>query len=179
MMQPRSQEPEHAQMDSHKTNSEHASQVDESTPGPDLVQSRERELLRRLIITVVILGALIGLFFTGRAATTGLDSTSDALPAQVDRLIPASGAQVLRQSQVGIDVADGYDAYLIINGVNVRDVGDGLIRDLGTGLILLQPGPGKAVETLNEGKNCVVAMVWDKLKNPSSAVPVSWCFDAT
>lgn len=138
-----------------------------------------RDLARRVVWIVLILGALVGIFFTGKAATTGLDSASGSLPDQVDRLIPESGAEVLRQSQVGIDVAAGYDAYLIINGVEVRSAQDGLIRDLGTGLVLLQPGPGKAIEVLNEGRNCVIAMVWDQLENEKSAVPVSWCFNAT
>lgn len=144
-----------------------------------LPPTTERDVLRRVVWILLIIGALAGIFFTGKAATTGLDATSDALPEHVDRLIPASGAQVLRQSQVGIDVADGYDGYLIVNGVEVRSEEDGLIRELGTGLILLQPGPGKAVEILNEGRNCIVAMVWNKLENRSSAAPVSWCFEAT
>lgn len=138
-----------------------------------------RDGVRRVVWIALILCALVGIFFTGKAATTGLDSASGSLPDQVDRLIPESGAEVLRQSQVGIDVAAGHDAYLIINGVEVKSAEDGLIRDLGTGLVLLQPGPGKAIEVLNEGRNCVIAMVWDQLENEKSAVPVSWCFNAT
>lgn len=137
------------------------------------------EVLRRVVILVAIVGSLVGLFFTGRAAQTGLAATSASLPDQVDRLIPASGAEVPRQSQVGIDVADGYDAYLIINGTEVRSGEEGLIRDLGTGLVLFQPGDGKIVESLHGGRNCIVAMVWDQLEGPTTAVPVSWCFDAT
>lgn len=144
-----------------------------------IVRAMRIDVVRRLVIILAIVGALVGLFMTGRAATTGLDATSSALPRNVDRLIPASGAQVPRQSQVGIDVVAGYDAYLIVNGVEVRSAKDGLISDLGTGLVLIQPGPGKLVETLNEGRNCVVAMVWKQTEDPTTAVPASWCFDAT
>lgn len=145
------------------------------------VQNRatRHDIVRRIVILVAIVGSLVGLFFTGRAAQTGLGSTSDALPSNVDRLIPASGSEVPRQSQVGIDVADGYDAYLIINNVEIRNEDDGLIRELGTGLVLYQPGAGKVVEGLHSGRNCVVAMVWDQLEGPTAADPVSWCFDAT
>lgn len=146
--------------------------------GPGISQA-QRDAIRRAVWIVLILGALVGIFFTGKAATTGLNSTSDALPEQVDRLLPASGSEVLRQSQVGIDVADGYDAYLIINGIEIRGPEDGLIRELGTGQILYQPGPGKPIEVLNEGRNCVVAMVWKQIENSKNAAPVSWCFDAT
>lgn len=146
---------------------------------PDTGRVTRNDIIRRVVILVAIVGSLVGLFFTGRAAQTGLGSTSAALPANVDRLIPASGAEVPRQSQVGIDVADGYDAYLIINGTEVRGEADGLIRDLGTGLVLFQPGDGKVLEGLNGGRNCIVAMVWKQLDGPTTAAPVSWCFDAT
>lgn len=140
---------------------------------------RRNDIVRRVVITVLIVGALVGIFVTGRMAITGGDETSGALPDSVDRLIPASGSEVLRQSQVGIDVADGYDAYLQINGVDVRTAEDGLIKDLGTGLILFQPGPGRPVEELEANQNCVVAFVYDQLEGPNSATPVSWCFQAT
>jgi hypothetical protein len=134
---------------------------------------------RRIIIAVLIVGSIVGIFFTGRAAITGGDEASGALPDSVDRLIPASGAEVLRQSQVGIDVADGFDAYLQVNGVEIRDAEDGLIKDLGTGLILFQPGPDRPVESLNPNQNCVVAFVYDQLEGPTAAQPVTWCFQAT
>lgn len=131
------------------------------------------------MLAVLILGSLAGLFFTGQAAVTGTGESSDALPDSVDRLIPASGSEVLRQAQVGIDVAEGFDAYLQLNGVEIRDASDGLIKDLGTGLILFQPAEGRPVEELNTNQNCVVAFVYDELDGPSTAQPVSWCFQAT
>jgi hypothetical protein len=149
-----------------------------SEPTTDTPRRRLGDLPRRLIITVLILGSLVGIFFTGRMAVTGFDNTSGNLPESVDRLIPPSGAEVLRQSQVGIDVADGFDAYLQINGVEVRTAEEGLIKDLGTGLVLFQPGPGRPVETLNVNQNCVVAFVYDELEGPGAAQPVSWCFQA-
>ena len=117
-------------------------------------------------------------------AVTGTGSTSDALPDSVERLIPASGAQALRQAQVGIDVADGYDAYLQINGVTVRSAAEGLIKD-GTGLVQFQPGPptptapDRSIETLNQGQNCITAFVWDQTEGEATAEPVAWCFNAT
>lgn len=131
------------------------------------------------MLTLIIVGALVGLFFTGRWAVTGFDDASESLPDSVDRLIPSSGAEVLRQSPVGIDVADGFDAYLVINGVEIRSADDGLIKDLGTGLIQFQPGEDRPIEELNANQNCMTAFVFDQLEGPESAQPVSWCFDAT
>ncbi|MEI7886812.1 MAG: hypothetical protein WCJ04_05395 [Actinomycetes bacterium] len=134
---------------------------------------------RKGIITFLIIGALVGIFFTGKNATTGMESASDNLPKSVERLVPASGDEVLRQAQVGLDLAEGYKATLTINGTEIRSPEDGLITDLGTGQVLYQPGPDKPVEKLNSGQNCVIAMVWNELEQESTASPVSWCFDAT
>jgi hypothetical protein len=150
-----------------------------STPSDVRPRVGPRDIARKLIITLVIVGALVGLFYTGRWAVTGPDSTSGSLPDSVERLIPASGSEVLRQSQVGLDVAEGYDAYLVVNGVEIRTAEDGLIKDLGTGLILFQPGPNTPVESLNQGENSVVAYVFDEREGPTVAQPVSWRFEAT
>lgn len=140
--------------------------------------SRLGDVPRRILIALLLLGVVAGIYLTGRLAVTGTDSTSDALPDSVERLIPASGAQALRQTQVGIDLADGYDASLQINGVAIRTTDDGLIKD-GTGFVQFQPGPGLAIETLNQGQNCVTALVWDQLEGEATAEPVAWCFNAT
>lgn len=150
-----------------------------STPSDVLPRLGPRDIARKLIITLIIVGALVGLFYTGRWAVTGPDSTSGSLPDSVERLIPASGSEVLRQSQVGLDVADGFDAYLVVNGVEIRTAEDGLIKDLGTGLILFQPGPDTPVESLNQGTNSVIAFVFDQTDGPTVAQPVSWRFEAT
>ena len=108
---------------------------------------------RNTIVTVLIVGALVGIFFTGKNATTGMNNTSQNLPNSVERLLPASGDEVLRQAQVGLDLAEGYKATLTINGTEIRSAKDGLITDLGTGQVLFQPGPEKVIETLNSGQN--------------------------
>ena len=159
---------------------------DPPEPGPatstaDVPRPRRQlsDGVRRLIMGVLLVGALVGLVLTVRLATTGNDSTSESLPEFVDRLIPASGSEVLRQAGVGIDVAAGYDASLIINGTEIRTAEDGLVKDLGTGLIQFVPGPGKPVEALNPEKNCALALVWKQSEGEDTAQPVSWCFTAS
>jgi len=133
---------------------------------------------RNAIAAVVIIGAIVGMVFTFRLAVTGDGSTSRALPDSVDRLIPASGAEVLSQSEIGVDLAAGFDAYLIVNGTEIRDEDDGLARELGLGTVTFQPGQGKAIESLQPDKNCVIAMVWPQRDGPEAAEPLSWCFTA-
>lgn len=129
-------------------------------------------------MVAIIVVALGGLYLTGRAAITGDSNTSEALPDSVDRLIPDSGDEVLTQSPVGVDLASGYDAYLIVNGTEIRNEDDGLTKDLGLGTVQFQPGSDKPVDSLLPEKNCVIAMVWNQSEGEESAEPVSWCFTA-
>ena len=134
--------------------------------------------LQTALLTLVVLIAMAGLVFTVSLATTGNDNTSAALPDSVDRLIPGSGDEVLAQSPLGVDLANGYDAFLIVNGVEIKTQEDGLSKNLGLGLVQFQPGPGKPIESLNPEQNCVVAMVWQQSEGEEAAEPVSWCFSA-
>lgn len=149
-------------------------------PGDSTASSRPAmsPWARNTIALVIVAGACIGLFFTVQAAVTGDNNTSSALPDSVDRLIPASGDEVLAQAPVGVDLAVGYDAYLIVNGTEIRDEGDGLSKDLGLGRVIFQPGSGTPVDSLNAEKNCVIAMVWAQADGPETASPVTWCFTA-
>ena len=156
--------------------------TDEGEPTPTPAPGRRFALSdrwARVIMVLLVLGALYGLVLTVKNAATGNENTSESKPEYVERLIPRSGAEVLRQSGVGIDVANGYDGYLIINGTEVRTAQDGLTKDLGTGLIQYTPGPGRPVEELNAEKNCVLAMVWKRSEGEKTAQPVSWCFNAS
>ncbi|HLU42329.1 MAG TPA: hypothetical protein VKZ55_08035 [Microthrixaceae bacterium] len=132
---------------------------------------------RRVVTTLLVLGSLAGLVVTVSLAQTGSDAAGN-LPDSVEQVMPVAGAEVPRQSLIGIDVATGHDAYLVINGIEVRSTDDGLIKDLGTGLIQFQPGPGTPVDSLEPGRNCVVANVWDRIVGEESTSAVSWCFDA-
>ncbi len=140
---------------------------------------RVSDATRRALLTVLILSALAGLFFVGRFAQTGTESTATALPESVERVAPPSGSEVLRQASVEIIVAPGHDAVLQINGVRIETAEDGLIKDLGSGLIRYQPAPGLPIESLESGSNTVVAEVWDQTQGRGSAQTVVWSFEAT
>lgn len=147
-------------------------------PEPTAPRAPMAPAKRNAIAAVLVAVAIVGLYFTVSLAVTGDNNASAALPESVDRLIPASGDEVLTQSEVGIDLAVGYDAYLIVNGTEIRSEADGLVKDLGLGLVKFQPGEGKQVESLIPEKNCVIAMVWPQAEGEDAAEPVSWCFNA-
>ena len=144
----------------------------------------DNRLVRRLLISVLLVGAISGGVYACQNSVAGNNSVSESKPFPfVDRLIPASGAEVLQQAQVGIDLAVGYDAYLIINGVQITNVStkpevDGLNKTLSVGLVTYTPGPGRKVERLLAERNQVTAMVWKQIDGPETAKPVFWTFNA-
>ncbi len=147
--------------------------------GPGAPVVPKAPLVQRILIGVLLLVGVGGIVATVRLATTGNDDTSSNAPDFVERLVPTSGSEVLTQSGIGIDVATGYDGYLILNGVEIRTPEDGLSRDVGSGRIEFTPGEGKVVTELLTGRNCVLAIVWRQSEGPGQSEPVSWCFDAT
>jgi hypothetical protein len=141
-------------------------------------------ILRRLLIVATLAVVAVLLVYINDNAVTGDKETSLAKPSYVDRLIPESGSSVPVQDQVGIDLAVGYDAYLDINDVEIRNTvtdptADGLLKTLSVGTVLYTPGPGRRVEKLKSGENCVMAFVWKQRDGEDTAKPTRWCFTAT
>lgn len=162
-------------------------------PGPDAATTetgsgttRARRTRRELpdkwaytIMALLIIGSIAGIVVAVMAASTGGDRTSETLPEYVDRLEPTSGSQILSQSTVGVDIAEGYDAFLIIDGKEIKTQADGLIKQLSNGTVMFTPGVGRAVESLPSGRNCVTAMVWEITEGERTAKPTNWCFNVT
>jgi hypothetical protein len=134
-----------------------------------------------ILAMLVAAGALLVYVYDN--GVTGDNETSAAVPSYVDGLIPPSGRSVLRQNQVGIDLATGYDGYLTVNGVTIKNTvssadGDGLHKTLTVGLITYQPMPTHRISELAAGQNCVTATVWKQQDGPSNSTPIYWCFMA-
>jgi hypothetical protein len=141
----------------------------------DAVQLLERNLTRRLFFGALVALAVAAMAIAisnGRTAPTAQADRSEA----IDAFVPNQGADVLRQSTVGIDVADGYQARLVVNGVNIPD--DQLSGDRGLGQYFFTPGPGLVLESLSGGQNCVLATYWLAAESPDRGQTVRWCFSA-
>lgn len=140
------------------------------------------------IAILVGFGAIVLAFMlTNRDDSDPVAVTSN--PA-IEALIPVPGSEVLRQSQVGIDLAPGYDAEITINGtfipideINVlRDIDDPDVSsdvpgtfDTTLSRFLYQPLEGRAVPELKGDENCVDVTFWP-LSDPGDRQDVSWCF---
>jgi hypothetical protein len=139
------------------------------------MQLLERDLSRRLIYVGLLALATAGLVIAvnnGRTAPTVVSDRDDA----IDALVPNEGADVLRQSTVGIDLADGYLAQIAVNGITIPD--DQLSGDRGLAQYFFSPGPGRVLESLHGGQNCVLATYWRAAEGPERSQTIRWCFSA-
>ncbi len=138
----------------------------------------------KVMLVVLAIFMVVGSVYAYQNAVTGSSQASDSLPDSVERLIPESGAQVLAQSDVGIDLATGYDAYFVINGQVIDNEAtqtdpDGLFKVDDVALITYTPAPGKRVERLEAPSQCVDAFIWDVRQGRDTATQFNWCFSVS
>ncbi len=131
--------------------------------------------LRRLVpgaLAVFALGLFVYAFTLGRG-TTDIVVTGDA----VEQLVPARGAQVLRQTEVGIDLAPEWTALLVINGIEIPE--DQLRRVDAQNQVFFTAGPGREIEELPAGTVQVTALIWRPVAGETrdDADQVQWSFE--
>ncbi|HEX6419944.1 MAG TPA: hypothetical protein VFZ77_15695 [Acidimicrobiales bacterium] len=135
--------------------------------------------MRFKVLAAAVVALAAGVF---AAAFLSLDEGDDdpALSggedAVIEDLIPGRDAQVPRQSRIGIDLATGWGATLVIGGVEIPE--DELDVTPELGLVEYSPGEGKTVEELQPGPNCVSAVIWRLSEGRGVADrTVPWCFE--
>lgn len=149
-----------------------------------------RRLARRFLPAIgLAAGATIFIVAFFVANTDNETPVAFTNPA-IDSLTPLPGSEVLRQSQVGIDLVSGYEAELIINGVPIPPDQVNVLRnpndpdnsaeqqgafDSTINRFLYQPLEGRAVPELKGDENCVIASFWP-IADPSDIDTIEWCF---
>ena len=131
----------------------------------------------------LVVGGLVAL--AAIAAVVGFLVTDVDKPDQiesadiVERFVPKPDDEVVRQLELGVDLAPGYDGTLAVNGVEIPV--DEQRRVPEQNEVYFTPGEGKSVERLLAGRNCVVATVWKTSDGPGTAndKTIPWCFEAT
>lgn len=140
----------------------------------------DRTVPRRIIFGLLLLAAFGAMAYVAIDPGPTTRTASDRDPA-IEALIPTANADVLRQSEVGIDLAEGYRASLTINDVPIPP--DQIIGSADASSppslarYVFAPGDGKAVETLRAGLNCVTAEFW-LATDPNDTSVYNWCFSA-
>lgn len=146
---------------------------------PDGPRRRMSDVRYRLMIAAALVGAGVALFAAIQATNTSDEPPAGTSPPDVvEHLLPARGDEVLRQTEIGIDLAPGYEATLIVNGEPIPD--DELRRVPEQNQVFFLPREGTVVPELPGGRNCVTALVWrSAVGRGVDDQTFSWCFQAT
>lgn len=144
---------------------------------------------RRLVIAVALIGALALFWYGTRRGTETGGGVAANDPAVVVK-VPGPGDRVLRQSQVGAELKQGYDGQLVIDGHEIpEDQLEGAIpasspeydpklgvRPNNKNKLFFVPGAGKRITTLPPGEVQVVLHFWPIQDGPRLAKTISWTF---
>lgn len=134
----------------------------------------------KLGITAALLVASVLIGLAVWRTDTGEPGDDITVSGQVvEATTPRDDAEALRQTQITIDLAAGYDGRLVIDSVEIPD--EQLERETNLNQVSFTPGEGKAIEQLEAGPTCVLAVYW-KLSEGEGGPGTDtyrWCFDVT
>jgi hypothetical protein len=131
------------------------------------------------------------------SAITGTDGIDR--PEAIESVQPVENAvQVLQQDQIIVDLLAGYEARLVLDGVELPttvigqsdvdpdvqaqpgqqiDLPTTAVFDPGNAVISFQPVEGALIETLTEGKHEATVYFWRAEEGPDQASTYSWTFE--
>ena len=171
----------------------------EMSPDDDASADRPRRRLDRglLIASLAIALGLILVIFGFTTALTGNDGIDR--PEAIESVQPVENAvQVLRQERVVVDLQSGYEARLVIDGIELPttvigqsdvdpfeqpapgqqiDLPTTAVFDPGNNVISFQPVEGALIESFTEGLHEVRVIFWRLEDGPEQALSYRWEFN--
>jgi hypothetical protein len=150
------------------------------SPGP-FVEARRTVVIRRTVITLIVLACIFGVYLAGSRADTGEPDSFLPGSTVVTNVSPQRTAvQVPRQTPIAVDLDTPYklDTMLITepDKTQVQAPIDQMKVDSVQQIYTFIPGAGKTLDELPAGLNCVQVTVSRVDNSPSSVPPYSWCF---
>ena len=151
----------------------------------------------KLLLASMGISAGIVLFVTGlNTGLTGRDATN--LPDAIENISPGQGERVLRQSQIIVDVVEGYEATMFIDGIELPttrldelvtsgtapapgaqiDLPPTAIYDPGNFTISFTPQQGAPIESFSQGEHTATVTYWKIEDGPTKGRSFKWTFDA-
>ena len=143
-----------------------------TTPATTGATTRTRRLAPRHLAWFAL--ATIAIVCIVIAARLGTSDTAQLDGGRIQRLIPSPGAKILQQDEIGIDMAPGYEASLMLNGIPLPIDQTNIVPPINQ--VTFKPGPGKVYERLPAGQNCILATYWQSQYGPSVSSTRTWCF---
>jgi hypothetical protein len=145
---------------------------------------------RKTLLASLPLAFGLGLVIAGFIAAQSSDEGPGIDNPAIEQLYPADGALVLRQSEVGVDLADGYTGELTIDGqalptervepvaVPVGSVPPILVTrfDPGVNTLLYLPQEGAPIEEFESGEHTATVTYWPEVDGRQAAKVFSWTF---
>ena len=158
----------------------------------------KRRFDRGLFIASLVIACGLALIIFGlTSAITGTDGIDR--PEAIESVQPVENAvQVLRQDQIIVDLVAGYEARLVVDGIelpttvigqsdvdpNVQaqpgqqiDVPTTAVFDPGNAVISFQPVEGALIETFTEGTHEATVYFWKVEEGPDQASTYTWTFE--
>lgn len=155
---------------------------------------RKRLDRSRLLVSVGISIGVVLIAFGFASGITGDEARE--FPASIERMSPADGDRVLRQSQVIIDFVVGYEASLNIDGIELPvtrldelttggaqpapgaqvELPATAVFDPGNNVLSFQPQDGALIESFAQGEHVATVRYWKILEGPTKARTYQWRF---
>ena len=159
------------------------------------MRARLHRIDRKLLFASLAIAVGLVLITLGLLRSVSGDEVT-RLPEAIDGITPAPDAeQVLQQTQVVVDLAEGFEAELTVDGValpTIRldelapvdvepgeqvDVPPGAIFEPGNGTLTFTPGEGTVVETFDPGAHTVTVTYWRSADGRDTARSYGWTFE--
>ena len=155
---------------------------------------RKRLDRSRLLVSVGISIGVVLIAFGFASGITGDEARE--FPASIERMSPADGDRVLRQSQVIIDFVVGYEASLNIDGIELPvtrldelttggvqpapgaqvELPATAVFDPGNNVLSFQPQDGALIESFAQGEHVATVRYWKILEGPAKSRTYQWRF---
>lgn len=104
-----------------------------------------------------------------------VDDDETTLPAEVERVVPVTGALIRPQDDVGVDLVDTHTGRLTINGEPVPF--DQVTRVDALSQIFFRPGEGKIIRRFEPGTHRATVTYWPRQESEESAgSSFTWTF---
>ncbi|HUS43023.1 MAG TPA: hypothetical protein VMY16_10170 [Ilumatobacteraceae bacterium] len=176
-----------------------ASDTVESAASDDPTTDRPKRRVDRglLIASLAIALGLILMIFGFTTALTGSDGIDR--PDAIESVQPVENAvQVLQQERVVVDLQSGYEARLVIDGIELPttvigqsdvdpfeqpapgqqvDLPTTAVFDPGNNVVSFQPVEGALIESFTQGLHEVQVIFWKIEEGPEQALSYRWEFN--
>lgn len=174
--------------------------VDDSAPSSQEEVRDDRPWWRRIDRSVLVVTGLVAIGFVivvqgVLSGVTGDDRTE--LPPQIEEVLPVPDAvQILGQSSVFVDLAEGYTGVLVIDDIELETINiaeaqpervepgqqvelpNATIFEPGNHTLTFTPSEGAPIERFEEGRHRVEVIYWEIEEGPARSRTFTWTFDA-